>query len=136
MHDLQTQKRFVELRTQGWSFARIARELGVAKQTLIEWSRKFRFDVQNMRAMELESLQEQLISTREARARILAQQLAKIEGELAKRDLVGVSTGRLFTLAESLRRQIMQETGPLQFTSPIKDIPDDEYRDQVQDWKP
>jgi len=136
MKDLETQQRFVALRSQGWSFARIATELGVSKPTLIKWSRKLQFEIQNARAIELEALQDQLIASRELRARKLAEQLKAVEAELAKRDLSQVSTGRLFTLAEALRRQIVRETGPVRFTSPLREIPNDEYCDQVQDWAP
>ena len=38
MKDLETQQRFVQLRAQGLSFARIAQELDVATGTLINWS--------------------------------------------------------------------------------------------------
>ena len=38
-------------------------------------------------------------------------------------------------MASNMRRQIQQTAGPVQFTSPIREIPDDEYHDQVQDWK-
>ena len=136
MHDVQVQQRFVQLRSQGWSFARIATELNVSKQTLITWSRKFQFEIQNARTIELEALQDQLISTRELRARKLAEQLQEVEAELAKRDLSEVPTGRLYSLADSLRRQILRETGQVRFTSPIREIPDDEYCEQVQDWAP
>ena len=136
MHDLQTQQRFVQLRAQGWSFIRIAKELSVAKQTLVTWSRKFQYEIHNLRAIELEGLQEQLLSTRESRARILTDQLRKVEGELAKRNVADLSTSRLFALAESLRRQVITETGAIQFSVPIREIPNDEYCEQAQDWKP
>lgn len=48
MHDLDTQKQFVLLRSQGKSYDRIAAELNVSRQTLINWSRKFRFEIQNL----------------------------------------------------------------------------------------
>ena len=134
MKDQETQQRFVQLRAQGWSFARIAQELDVAKGTLINWSRKFRFEIQNQRAVELEALQQELVSTREARARSLAEQLKRVETELGTRDLSQVSTGRLFSLAASLRQQILRETGTAGFTSPISEIPNDEYHEEVQDW--
>ena len=127
MHDVQVQNRFVELRSQGWSFARIATELNVSRGTLINWSRRFQFEIQNQRAIELEALREQLIATREARARALGEQLRQVEAELQKRSLAEVSTGRLYGLADSLRRQILCETGPVRFTSPLREIPDDEY---------
>jgi transposase len=134
MKDQETQQRFIQLRAQGWSFARIATELNVCKSTVINWSRKFQYDINNQRAIELEALQEQLIASRETRARALADQLKTVEAELATRDLSQVSTSRLYSLADALRRQIIAETGRVRFTTPINAIPKDEYHDQVQDW--
>jgi hypothetical protein len=136
MNDLETQQRFVMLRAEGWSFARIADELQVSKPTLINWSRKFQFDIQNQRAIITESLQEKWLATRDTRVNALGEQLHKVQEELARRDIATIPTARLFTLVESLRRQIKQETGPLQFTTPVSQIPSDEYHEQVQDWKP
>jgi transposase len=134
--DIETQQRFVMLRSQGWSFNRIAQELNVARNTLINWSRKFQFEIANHRAIELEALREKLLATRETRAQALAEQLRRVEQELQKRDLAKVSTSRLFTMADALRRQIGRETGELRFTCPINDIPRDEYHEQVQTWSP
>src|SRR5437660_4223812 len=102
MKDHETQQRFVELRSQGWSFNRIAAELNVSKSTLINWSRKFRFELQNLRAVELEALREKLIDTTEKRAQELANQLRMVEFELQMRDLSKVSTTRLYSIAHSL----------------------------------
>jgi len=134
--DVETQQRFVFLRSQGWSFARIAEDLKVSKPTLINWSRKFQFEIQNQRAISIEALQEEWLSSRDIRVNALGEQLRKVEAELAKRDIATVPTGRLFTLAESLRRQIKCETGPVEFSTPVSQIPNDEYHEQVQDWKP
>ena len=38
MELLETQERFIELRAKGWSFDTIAKEIGKAKQTLIDWT--------------------------------------------------------------------------------------------------
>jgi hypothetical protein len=136
MNDAETQQRFVFLRAEGWSFARIAEEMKISKPTLIKWSRKFQFEIQNQRAINAEALQEKWLSTREARVQALGEHLRRIETELANRDLSTLSTSRLFALADSLRRQIRRETGPLEFSTPVSEIPNDEYHDQVQDWKP
>jgi hypothetical protein len=58
MKDQETVQKFIELRSEGWSFVRIASELGVAKSTLTEWSRKFCFEIQNRRALVLDDLPE------------------------------------------------------------------------------
>ena len=48
MHDDKTVQRFIELRAQGWSYARLVTELNVTKPTLIAWSRKHQFQIQNL----------------------------------------------------------------------------------------
>ena len=57
------------------------------------------------------------------------------ETELDTRDIKALSTPQLYFMARHLRRQIQQTAGPVQFTSPVHEIPNDEYHDQVQDWK-
>jgi hypothetical protein len=68
MHTPEIRQKFVERRAQGWSYARIGTELGVAKSTLVEWSRQLRFELQNRRALELDDLQERLLGPRQHRA--------------------------------------------------------------------
>jgi len=136
MHSPEVRQKFVERRAQGWSLHRIASELGVARSTLIEWSRQLRFQIQNQTAIELDELQTRLLGPRQHRAQRLAEKLALVEAELQKRDLVQVSTIHLFTLAAALRRQILQETAGLKFVAPVKEIPADEYVEEVQEWKP
>ena len=100
MNDIETQQRFICLRSEGWSFARIADELKISKPTLIKWSRKFQFEIQNLRAINIESLHEKWLSTREARVSALGEQLQKVQAELSKRDLTSLTTHQLFALEE------------------------------------
>jgi hypothetical protein len=134
MHDDKTVQRFIELRSQGWPFARIATELNVSKPTLINWSRKHQFPIHNLRAVELEALADKWLSSVSDRLNSLGEQLQKVEAELATRDITALSTPQLYAMARNLRRQIQQIAGPVQFTSPVREIPEDEYHDQVQDW--
>jgi hypothetical protein len=136
MKDLEIQERYVELRAQGWSHARIAVELNVHRNTLIPWSHKWQFRIQNLRAIELEALQETLLATRESRAAALAQELQKAQAELEKRNISELSTSRLITLVKSLRDQIRRETGDIQFSLPKTEIPKDQQCPQVYDWNP
>jgi len=135
MHDSKIQQQFIELRVQGRSFARIAEELKVSKRTLIEWGRKFQFEIHNARVVENEALRERFLASREEQVRRLGERLAEIEAELQKRSVAELSTPRLFALAESLRRQIQRETGAgTRFTAPVNAIPADEYHEDAQDW--
>jgi hypothetical protein len=136
MKDQDTVQKFIELRVQGMSFARIADQLGVAKSTLTEWSRKFRFEIHNRRAVELDDLQDRVLGTVQSRVAALADKLGKVENELRQRGLAEVSTSQLYSLAASLRRQIERETGPIRLVTPTKAIPQDEYVDEIQEWNP
>ena len=135
MHDDQTVQRFIERRAQGWTYARLMTELNVSKTTLIAWSRKHQFQIQNLKAIELEALREKWLASTAERVNALGEQLRQVEAELAKRDVSGLTTSQLHTLARNLRRQIEHATGPMRFTTPVSDIPSDEYHDQVQDWQ-
>jgi hypothetical protein len=136
MKDQETVQKFVELRVQGWSFVRIAAELGVAKSTLTEWSRKFRFEIHNRRALVLDDLQDRVLGTVQARVDGLADKLAKVENELRQRGLAEVSTTQLYSLAASLRRQIERQTAPVRLVTPTTAIPKEEYVDEIQEWAP
>ena len=135
MHDEKTVQRFIELRAQGWSYTRLITELNVTKPTLIAWSRKHQFQIQNLKAIELEALGEKWLAPVTDRVNTLGEQLRRVEGELSQRDPATLSTPQLYTLARSLRRQIEQATGPVAFTTPVAEIPAAEYHEQVQDWR-
>ena len=134
MHDEQTVQRFIELRASGWTYARLMTELNVTKPTLIAWSRKHQFQIQNLKAIELEALSDKWLTSVTARVNTLGAQLQQVEAELARRNLTELHTPRLFVLERQLRRQIERATGPVQFTSPVGEIPNAEYHEQVQQW--
>lgn len=136
MHTPEIRQKFVERRAQGWTLIRIASELGVARSTLIEWSRQLRFEIQNQRTIELDELRSRVLGTYQSRAAVLAEKLSRVEEELRQRPLTGVSTRGLFTLSQSLRHELEKIVGDGSFVVPVKDIPNEEYIEQVQEWKP
>ena len=135
MKDQETIQKFIELRSQGWTYARLMVELNVSKPTLINWSRKFQFQIQNLRAIELEALASKWLSSVTDHVNGLGQQLQKVEAELAGREVKDLSTTQLYGLAQKLRRQLQQATGSVRFASPVAEIPGDEFHDQVHDWQ-
>ena len=58
MELIDTKERFIEMRAKGYSFDKIALELGKAKQTLIDWSKELQDEIANRKALELEALYE------------------------------------------------------------------------------
>jgi len=135
MHDDKTVQRFIELRAQGWTYARLMAELEVSKPTLIAWSHKHQFQIQNLKAIELEALGEKWLASVTDRVNALGEQLRRVEAELATRQPSALTTPQLYALARHLRRQIEQITGSVNFTTPVSEIPADDYHDQVQVWK-
>jgi transposase len=135
MKDQETIARFVFLRAQGLSFARIASEINVSKPTLIQWSRQHQFEIHNLRAIETEALAEKFLAPRHDRWKQLGEQLRRIEEEIAKRNLDTVPTARLISLAAKLRAEVGREAGPPKFSTSVRSLPKEEYFEDVLDWQ-
>jgi orotate phosphoribosyltransferase-like protein len=127
MNDQETIARFIFLRSQGWSFNRIAVELHVSKPTLIKWSRQHQFEIQNLRATETEALAERVFGERHQRWEALAKQLKKLEGEIESRDPEEIPASQLHGIAARLRAEIAREIGRPQFSDTTKNIPSEEF---------
>ena len=108
MHSTDTKSRFIELRAQGWSLARLAAHLDVPKRTLVDWNQHAQAEIRPLKAVELEALQEKLLASHEAELTQLNAHLQRVETELAGRTLEIVSTENLYRLAAQLRRQLQQ----------------------------
>jgi transcriptional regulator with XRE-family HTH domain len=118
MHPNDTRHRFLELRAQGWSLARIATEIGVSKPTLIQWQRQFEREITDLKSVELEALQEKVLASHAEELMRLAGHLSRVEAILAKRNLEFLSTEYLFGMAGALRSQIRRQRVLPQFSSP------------------
>jgi len=134
MTDQETIARFIFLRSQGWSFNRIAVELQISKPTLIKWSRQHQFEIANLRATETEALAETVFGARHERWRTLAAQLKKLEEEIAQRDLEEIPASRLHAIAAQLRAEISREMGHVRFSETTSHIPSTEYIIDRQEW--
>jgi hypothetical protein len=106
MELIDTKQRFIELRAKSWSFDKIAKELGKAKQTLIDWSKELQDEIANLKAMELEALYESYYLLKENRLQTFGAMLTKIKEEALKRDLSGVPTDKLLDLLLKYENQI------------------------------
>lgn len=94
----QKKSQFVQLRAKGLSYAKIAKQLKVAKSTLSNWSQELQEEIAQAKAMELEALQEEYFLLKEGRIKLLGEQLKAIQEEISNRDLSKVSTDRLMEL--------------------------------------
>jgi len=106
---METKERFIELRAKGWSFDKIAKELGKAKQTLINWSKELEDEITNLKALELEALYEKHYLLKENRIETFGAMLTKIKKEVESRDLSDVPTDKLLDLFLKYNNQIREE---------------------------
>jgi len=109
MEILKVKEEFIELRAKGWSFDKIAKELGKAKQTLIDWSKELQDEIANCKALELEALYESYYLLRENRLQTFGAMLTKIKEEALKRDLSDVPTDKLLDLLLKYENQVKDE---------------------------
>ena len=109
MEVIETKERFIELRAKGWSFDKIAKEIGKAKQTLIDWSKELQDEIANRKALELEALYESYYLLKENRLQNFGAMLNKIKKEVESRDLSDVPTDKLLDLFLKYNSQIKEE---------------------------
>ena len=100
---------FIQLRAKGLPYVRIAERLGVAKSTLANWNAELEAEIASARAMELEALQAEFFVLKEGRITILGEQLQRLRGELANRDLTEVPTERLLELLLKYQAALKEE---------------------------
>jgi transposase-like protein len=126
----EQKRQFVILRAKGYSYARIARELGVSKGTLTAWNTELKAEIAKLRAIELEALQEEFFLLKEGRIRLIGEQLKAIQTEIGKRDLSKVNTDKLLELQlryfDELKGEYVEtgqrtRTGPKLNTSDISE---------------
>jgi len=94
--DLKLQ--FVALRAKGWSYAKISKKLRVAKGTLANWHQEFEEEIASLKAMELEALYETYLLAKEARIKLLGEQVKAIQREIKSRSLADIPTEKLLEL--------------------------------------
>jgi transcriptional regulator len=117
MELLETKQQFIELRARGYSFDKIAKELGKAKQTLVDWSKELQEEIANRKALELEALYESHYLLKENRLQTFGAMLTKIKAEVERRDLSDVPTDKLLELLLKYNSQVRDELVELIFKS-------------------
>ena len=113
--DNDTKMAFVLQRAQGKSFAKIADDLGVSKQTLIKWQGDLDNQIREQEYFEIQNITESFAVTRRQRFGVTAKLLGAVLAELTRRadteQLAEMDTGKLVNLALTLERRLNQDTG-------------------------
>lgn len=108
-YNIHDKEKFIELRAKGYSFDKIAQELGKAKQTLIDWSKELQDEIANVKALELEALYERYYLLKESRLQTFGEMITKIKAEIEKRQLSDVPTDKLLDLLLKYNSLVKEE---------------------------
>ena len=109
MTNTDLKQQFITLRAKGYSLEKIGKELGKCRQTLSNWNYDLQEEITNAKAIELETLFEKCLLTKEHRVKELSNLLNKINKELEKRDLSMLSDDKLIDLKLKIGVQLKEE---------------------------
>lgn len=136
MKNNETRQKFIELRAKGVSFSKISKELSIAKSTLITWSKEHLMEIDNLKAVELESLQEQFYIMKKARIELLGQQVERMKKELEKRDFSDVPSDKLLDALSKTLNQLKNDEIEITFKREGDTLEDLVGNINTVTWKP
>lgn len=136
---MEQKQRFIELRAKGMPFERISNEIGISKPTLIEWAKEQKIEIANLKALEIEALQEQYFMSWKKRVELLNNQLERINLELDNRDLADVPTEKLVDMQSKLLDKLKQEYIEIKVKeeqTTEESLEESLFGKQVKEWTP
>ena len=80
-------KQFITLRAEGKSFDFIAKKLNKAKSTLIQWSKIYQDDINDMIFLSMQQLKEEYQHTQREKYKKLLEHLTKVDKAITEIDL-------------------------------------------------
>src|SRR5881628_2082812 len=92
----ETKDKFIELRAKGISFDEIAKQLDISKAGAWKWERRFKPQIHQLRALELEAIQQRVMAGYEQEFTYLAEELKRVQTELRDRVYGYVNTEQLY----------------------------------------
>jgi len=118
MKPTEMKEKFIQMRVDGISYSAIAKELCVSKQTLIEWGKSFQIEIKNFKTIRMEELYEKYTLTKEGRIKLWGELIEKVREELTGRNLMDVSTDKLFDILPKIAQAQDKERDNLTFFAP------------------
>jgi len=100
---------FVELRAQGQSYSRIAKQLKVSKSTLSAWNKELKEQIAEQKSERLRELYESYYMLRESRIKQFGETLKLVNEALEQKDLAEMSPGQLLDTKLRLMRELKEE---------------------------
>ena len=99
-------KEFIILRAEGRSFEHIAKELNRAKSTLIQWSKIYQNDINDMLFLSMQQIKVEYKHTQKEKYRQLLQHLSKIDKAISEIDLSNASIKDLIVVRNDIQSNL------------------------------
>jgi|WetSurMetagenome_2_1015567.scaffolds.fasta_scaffold248910_2 hypothetical protein len=88
MNQFEQEKKFIELRSAGYSLRDIAKMLCKSTATLVRWNKKFFADIETIRRKELDELQLFLLAEKKSRLDFLKTQFNNVKKKLESNEII------------------------------------------------
>ena len=107
-HTMAEKIRFMEMRAGGYSFGKIAAEMGISKPTLIKWAVQYEDEIETLAATELEMVLDRHGLIRQQEAEAIATQLERVGKAIEAQDLNKLPLRDLLLMKNNLEGKLAE----------------------------
>ncbi|MCM1514468.1 MAG: helix-turn-helix domain-containing protein [Anaeroplasma bactoclasticum] len=112
MKGQETQREFIKLRAEGYSYQKIADKLSISKGTCHKWEQRFNEEISSLKEEKLSELYQEYGMAKEGRINALGKTLNKINAAIDEIDLASIDPAKLLELKLKYQDALKKEYHP------------------------
>ena len=113
-----TKQKFIQLRAEGLSYAKISEQLHLSKATCSSWENKFAEEIATLKKDHLQELYDEYAMAKEARIKALGKVLNKIDDAIDDADFSAMTPAQLLDARLKYQKALSNEYVPTTNSSP------------------
>jgi hypothetical protein len=106
MHSQDLINQFIELRARNVTYAQIAADLNINRNTALRWGQTHDAEIQALAAVQAEALRQKFLGSREQEIEMLAKRLQRLEAEIDERDPGYMENREIMALIRMTRERL------------------------------
>ncbi len=110
---LSDHQKFIELRSEGYSYRKIVQILGISKDTCVEWNKKFLGEIDSCRRHLLSDLIQKYILSKETQLKLISDTINRINQEIRNQDWKSINLSKLLQHQREYLNLLIYETNGL-----------------------
>ena len=131
LKDQETRQKFIKLRAEGLSFAKIAQELDISKATCSEWQKQYEKNIAKLQKDQLEELYRSYGMLKSQRIASLGSTLQKIDNAIQEADFSSVDPAKLLEIKLKYQDALKGEYIPTSDHTNSEKLDSDKILDQI-----